>query len=46
MKKLRVASDRRYEPRKWRGRLAAVAVGLITLGLASAIYLRHLQVLK
>jgi hypothetical protein len=46
MKKLRVASDRRYEPRKWRGRLAAVAVGLITLGLASAIYFRHLQVLK
>ena len=46
MKKLRVASDHRYEPRKWRIRLAAGAVGLITLGLASAIYLRHLQVLK
>ena len=40
MKKLRTASDHRYEPRKWRIRLAAGAVGLITIGLASAIYLR------
>jgi hypothetical protein len=46
MKKLRVASDHRYEPRKWRVGLTALAVGLITLGLASAIYLRHLQLLK
>lgn len=46
MKKLRVASDRRYEPRKWRVRAAAGAIVLITLGLASAIYLRHLQFLK
>jgi UDP:flavonoid glycosyltransferase YjiC (YdhE family) len=46
MKKLRTASDHRYEPRKWRIRLAAGAVGLITIGLASAIYLRHLQVFK
>lgn len=46
MRKLRVASDHRYEPRSWRFRLAAGAVVLITLGLASAIYLRHLQLLK
>ena len=46
MKKLRVASDHRYEPRKWRFRLAALALGLITLGLASAMYLRHVQLLK
>jgi len=46
MKKLRVASDRRYEPRGWRSRVAAGAVVLLTLGLASAIYLRHLQLLK
>ncbi len=46
MKKLRVASDHRYEPRRWRIRLFAGALGLITLGLASAIYLRHFQLLK
>jgi hypothetical protein len=46
MKKLRVASEHRYEPRKWRFRLAALALGLITLGLASAMYLRHVQLLK
>jgi hypothetical protein len=46
MKKLRTASSHRYEPRRLRIRLAALAAGLITLGLASAIYLRHLQVLK
>src|ERR1700741_2675733 len=32
MKKLRVASDHRYEPRSWRVRLAAGAVVFITLG--------------
>ena len=46
MRKLRVASDRRYEPRKWRLRLAALAVGLVTLGLASAMYFRYVQLLK
>jgi hypothetical protein len=46
MKKLRVASDHRYEPRRWRSRAAAVAIGVITLGLASAMYLRYLQMLK
>ncbi|MGC2198364.1 MAG: hypothetical protein WA628_27080 [Terriglobales bacterium] len=46
MKKLRVASDHRYEPRRWRFRLFAGAVGLITLGLIGAMYLRHFQVLK
>lgn len=46
MKKLRVASDRRYEPRRWRVRWFACALGLIALGLASAIYLRHFQLLK
>lgn len=46
MRKLRVASDHRYEPRRWRFRLAALAAGLITLGLASAMYLRHVQMMK
>jgi hypothetical protein len=46
MKKLRVASEHRYEPRRLRLRLAAGALGLITLGLASAMYLRHFQLLK
>lgn len=46
MKKLRVASDQRYEPRSWRFRLFAGAAGLIALGVASAIYLRHFQILK
>ena len=47
MKKLRVASDHRYEPKRWRNHLfAAGALGLITLGLASVIYLRHFQILK
>jgi hypothetical protein len=49
MRKLRVASDHRYEPRRRRFRIrlaAACAVGLITLGLASVMYLRHFQLLK
>jgi hypothetical protein len=46
MKKLRVASDHRYEPRRWRIRWFAGALSLIALGLASAIYLRHFQLLK
>jgi hypothetical protein len=47
MRKLRVASDQRYEPpRRWRFRLAALAAVLITLGLVSAMYLRHVQLLK
>jgi hypothetical protein len=46
MRKLRVASDHRYEPRRLRLGWAAGALGLITLGLASAIYLRHFQLLK
>jgi hypothetical protein len=46
MKKLRVASEHRYEPSSWRRRIAAGAVGLIALGLAGAMYLRHFQVLR
>lgn len=48
MRKLRVASEHRYEPRRLRLRLrlAAGALGLITLGLASVFYLRHFQLLK
>ena len=47
MKKLRVASDHRYEPRRRHVRLVAVGmIVLITLGLASAMYLRHFQLLR
>ena len=46
MKKLRVASDQRYVPSNWRRRAAVCAIGLIALGLAGAMYLRHLQVLR
>jgi hypothetical protein len=46
MKKLRVASEVRYEPVNWRRRIAACAVGLVALGLAGAMYLRYFQVLK
>lgn len=47
MRKLRVASDQRYEPRRRHVRLVAVGmIVLITLGLASAMYLRHFQLLR
>ena len=46
MKKLRAASDRRYEPRPWRVKLAVAAAGLVVLGLAGGIYFRHFQLLK
>lgn len=46
MKKLRVASDHRYEPRRWRIGLFACALGLVTLGVASVFYLRHIQIFK
>ena len=47
MKKLRVASDHRYEPRRRLFQLmAAATIALITLGLASAMYLHHFQLLK
>jgi hypothetical protein len=46
MKKLRVASDQRYVPANWRRRIAVCAIGLIALGLAGAIYLRHFQLFR
>ena len=46
MRKLRVASDQRYVPSNWRRRIAACAIGLIALGLAGAIYLRHFQLFR
>jgi hypothetical protein len=46
MKKLRVASDQRYVPANWRRRVAVCAIGLIALGLAGAMYLRHFQLLR
>lgn len=46
MKKLRVASEERYVPPNWRRRVAMCAIGLIALGLAGAMYLRHFQLLR
>jgi len=48
MKKLRAASDRRYEPRRPRRFTIAVAgvAALIALGLMGGMYLRHFQLLK
>jgi hypothetical protein len=45
IEKLRAASTSRNEPQPWRLRLAAV-IGLITVGLAAAAYLVHLNLLK
>jgi len=46
MKKLRAASQDRYEPRKWRIKLTVGTVGLITLGVAGAVYIERLPLLK
>ena len=46
MKKLRAASEDRYVPQKWRMKLAVCAVGLITVGLASAFFVGRLPLLK
>src|SRR4029077_17040454 len=47
MKKLRVASDKRYEPRRRHVQLVAVGmIVVISLGLASAMYLRPFQLLR
>jgi hypothetical protein len=46
MKKLRAASDRRYEPRPWGFKIAIGAAGLIALGLMGGMYFRHFQLLK
>jgi hypothetical protein len=46
MKKLRAASEHRYEPRKPISKLALVAVCLATLGLAGAMYFNHIPLLK
>lgn len=47
MKKLRAASDSRYEPRPRRFKLAAAGVAaLIALGLVGGVYFRHFQLLK
>jgi hypothetical protein len=46
MKKLRAASEDRYEPRKWGVKLVVGAAGLITLGLAGAMYLGRFPLLK
>jgi hypothetical protein len=45
MEKLRAASLRQNQPRTWRSRLAG-AVGLLTIGLATAAYLLHFGLLK
>ena len=45
IEKLRAASAQRKEPRPWRFRLAG-AVGLLTIGLATAAYLLHFGFLK
>lgn len=46
MKKLRAASECRYEPRPWRVKLAVGAAGLIALGLVGGMYFRHFQLLR
>jgi hypothetical protein len=46
MKKLRAASEDRYEPQTWRSKLTWGAVGLVTLGLAGAVCLARLSLLK
>jgi hypothetical protein len=47
MKKLRAASEDRYEPAKWRTKLLTMgAVGLITLGLVGAVCVGRLPLLK
>lgn len=45
IEKLRAASMQRAEPRSWRAKLAG-AVGLLTVGLATAAYVLHLGLLK
>ena len=45
IEKLRAASANREEPRPWRFKLAG-AVGLLTVGLATAAYLLHFGLLK
>jgi hypothetical protein len=45
IEKLRAASVPREEPRPWRFKLAG-AVGLLTIGLATAAYLLHFGMLK
>jgi len=45
IEKLRAASAQRKEPRPWRFKLAG-AVGLLTIGLATAAYLLHFGFLK
>jgi hypothetical protein len=46
MKKLRAASDQRYEPQPWRFKIAVGAAALIALGLMGGLYFRHFQLLK
>jgi hypothetical protein len=47
MKKLRAASDCRYEPPPpWRSKIAVGAAALIALGLMGGMYFRHFQLLK
>jgi hypothetical protein len=45
IEKLRVASEQHEEPRPWRFKLAG-AVGLVTIGVATAAYLMHFGLLK
>jgi hypothetical protein len=45
IEKLRAASAQRAEPRPWRSKLAG-AIGLLTVGLATAAYLLHFGLLK
>jgi hypothetical protein len=45
MEKLRVASEKSRAPQRWRFKVAG-AVGLLTIGLATAAYLMHSGLLK
>jgi hypothetical protein len=45
MEKLRAASARQNEPRRWRLKVAEV-VGMLMIGLATAAYLLHFGLLK
>ena len=46
MKKLRAASESRYEPRPMRFKVAVGVATLLALGLMGGLYFRHFQLLK